>query len=276
MRAAHTAGVVNTLLDNHLYFRDVFGISAGSSHTVNYISRDTTRARGSFVEFMALPEAAGMQHFLRGRGFFNAHYIYQCAGLPDGPLPFNLTAFMESPSRMHIDGFNVDTNTTAHWTKDDIHTLKDLMTRVQASSTMPFFMPVVHLDGQHYYDGGLGDSWGILLEHAEELGYQRFFVVRTQERGYRKKPPRPAWLSYLITLGYPQVAQRMSTRWKHYNAICDRLEQLEAEGRALVYHPKTMPITNTCIDLAKLQKVYEDGYTQAHQELPKWKEFLGI
>ena len=38
MRASYTAGVVNTLLENELYFDSVAGISAGASHSVNYLS----------------------------------------------------------------------------------------------------------------------------------------------------------------------------------------------------------------------------------------------
>ncbi len=276
MRAANTAGVVNTLLDNEIYFKDVFGISAGSSHTVNYLSRDTARARASFVEFMALPGVAGKKQFLMGRGYFNAHYIYQRSGLPDGPLPFDFTTFMQNPAQMHIDGYEVDTDTTAHWTKDDIHCLKDLFNRVQASSSLPLAMPVVRFDGHKYYDGGLGDSWGVQLELAESLGYKRFFIVCTQEKGYRKKPSSQPWLSYLAAPAHPQVARRSNERWKYYNALYDRLDELEAEGRAMVYHPDEMPIGNTCLDQVKLRNLYEAGYAQAHRELPKWKEFLGL
>lgn len=37
MRASYTAGVVTTLLERKLSFPKVYGISAGASHTVNYV-----------------------------------------------------------------------------------------------------------------------------------------------------------------------------------------------------------------------------------------------
>ncbi len=46
MRASYTAGVVNTLLENELYFDFVAGISAGASHSVNYLSRDPIKHGG--------------------------------------------------------------------------------------------------------------------------------------------------------------------------------------------------------------------------------------
>ncbi|MDR1358235.1 MAG: hypothetical protein LBJ48_02605, partial [Coriobacteriales bacterium] len=61
-----------------------------------------------------------------------------------------------------------------------------------------------------------------------------------------------------------------------YNALYDELEELEAQGEAIVYHPDEMPIDNTCHDVAVLQRLYEQGYLQAHRELPQWKEFLGL
>ncbi|MDR1087802.1 MAG: patatin family protein [Coriobacteriales bacterium] len=275
-RAAHTAGVLNTLLDNGIYFKDVFGISAGSSHTINYVSRDTVRARASFVEFMGLPGIAGARQFLRGKGYFNAEDIYQRSGLADGLLPFNYDAFMASPSEMHIAAYQVDTGATATWTRADVHSIHDLMNYVQASSSMPIAMPIVRFGGHLYYDGGLGSNWGIALDEARALGYTRFFVVCTQEKGYRKKKPRHPWLNYLALPAHPGVARRCNERWSHYNALYDELDTLEASGEAIVYHPEEMPVGNTCCDVAVLQGLYEQGYLQAHRELPRWKEFLGL
>ena len=47
MRASYTAGVVTTLLERKLSFPKVYGISAGASHTVNYVSCDIERSRAA-------------------------------------------------------------------------------------------------------------------------------------------------------------------------------------------------------------------------------------
>ena len=47
-------------------------------------------------------------------------------------------------------------------------------------------MPPTTIDGRTYMDGGMGDSWGILLNAARADGYERFCIIRTQPRGYRK------------------------------------------------------------------------------------------
>ena len=48
-RASYTAGFANVLLENGVYFDFVCGISAGASHTVDYLSRDQARVRDAFI-----------------------------------------------------------------------------------------------------------------------------------------------------------------------------------------------------------------------------------
>jgi predicted patatin/cPLA2 family phospholipase len=274
MRGAYTTGVVRVLLEHKLYFKDCYGISSGSSHAVNYISRDARRDYLSFVDYFMNPKAAGVKQFLLGNGYFNAKYIYQESGLPMGVLPFDFDSFTNSSTQMHIDGFEADTAKTKHWTKVDAKTLPDLMLRVQASSSLPIFMPKVSFDGHVYYDGGLGDSWGIMLDQAIADGYKRFFIVRTQERGYRKSPPKNMHLNKLLLFKYPSVVSRMAERWRHYNQICDRLDELELSGDAMVFTPEHMDIKSSTLDIHKLRKAAKDGYDQALRELPELLEFL--
>ena len=40
MRCSFTAGVINTFLEEKIYFDYVIGVSAGASNAVNYLSRD--------------------------------------------------------------------------------------------------------------------------------------------------------------------------------------------------------------------------------------------
>ena len=148
MRASYTAGVVVTLLEEGIEFADVYGISAGSSHAGNYVSKDIWRSKTSFVEFFRSREAAGWGGFLRGRGYFNSAYIYGQACLPGEKLPFDFDTFRENPARIHIEAIERDTGKTICWGKEDMPTMQDLMIRARASSTMPLFMPPVEVDGQ--------------------------------------------------------------------------------------------------------------------------------
>jgi len=274
MRASYTAGVVVTLLEEGLRFADVYGISAGSSHTVNYISGDIQRSKLSFVDFMWGPGTSGLWYFLIGKGYFNARYIYQEACMPGEKLVFDFEAFCANPAQAHIESFNAMTGETAYWTKADMPDLYTLMTRVRASSSMPRFMPPVVLDGHTYYDGGIGDSWGLPLAQAKRDGYKKFFIVRTQERGYRKSPGKHPRLMRAIIPRRRILAERMLMRWRFYNEILDEIDALECAGKAIVFCPEHMTVKNSTTDKALLEASYAAGYAQAQRELPGWRSFL--
>ena len=193
MRNSYTAPMVVELLARNLNFGGVYGISAGSSHTVNYLVRDATRARASFVELVKYPRFGGWGSFLRGTGYFNSPYLYEelIENAPAGdPMAFDWDTFATNPAEMHIEAMDWDTGETVAWTRADVKDAHDLGLKVRASSTMPLFMPPTTIDGRTYMDGGMGDSWGILLNAARADGYERFCIIRTQPRGYRKHAMR--------------------------------------------------------------------------------------
>ena len=274
MRASYTAGVVVTLLEEGLLFADVYGISAGSSHTVNYISGDIRRSKESFVDFMGEPGTSGLRTFLTGKGYFNARYIYQEACMPGEKLVFDFDAFCANPACAHIESFDATAGETVYWTKADMPDLYMLMTRVRASSTMPWFMPAVVLDGHLYYDGGIGDSWGLPLAQAKRDGYKKFFVVRTQERGYRKSQDKHPMLTRALFPRKKILAERMLNRWRCYNEILDELDALERDGKAIVFCPEHMTIKNTTTKPELLEASYAAGYAQAQRELPGWRSLF--
>ena len=100
MRAALTSAVVAELLRERIHVDFVAGISAGSSNAVNYLSRDPARARRSFVDFADDPRFGNWLSFVRGKGLFNAEYIYEHAGLPEADLPYDFATFRANPARL--------------------------------------------------------------------------------------------------------------------------------------------------------------------------------
>ncbi len=279
MRASYTAGFAVMLLENQMNFPKVYGISAGSSHTVNYVSRDIPRTKASFVDFVKDPKFGGLGTFLQGKGYFNSAHLYEgvieeLAGT-DEPMSFYYDTFAANPADCHIEAFDWESGETVAWTKADMPTPYDVGIRVRASSSMPIFMPPTPVAGRTYLDGGMGTSWGICLDAAMADGFDRFVVVRTQERPYRKhEMGRGAQAAFRgIFRKHPLVAENTINRWRHYNALLDKLDGLEAEGRAFVFAPEKMDITNRETDLARLQASYDRGYSQANREydrLAKW------
>ncbi len=274
MRASYTAGFLNVLLENQIYFDYAAGISAGSSHCVNYISRDIERSKKSFVELVKDPQFGGWGSFLKGEGFFRSEYIYEKTPLPGEALPFDFETFRLNPARLRIGAFDSISGTMDYFSKEDIKNLECLMKIVRASSSMPIFMPPTSMNGKLYVDGGLGG--GIPLEIARQDGFHRFFVVLSRPKGYRKSPAGLQGLFKAYYRRYPVVAEAMMKRHIIYNKTLDELCELEAEGRAFLVYPDIMPVSSRETDYFKLKKSYQNGYQQGRRDLCQWKAFLEI
>ncbi|NLL92226.1 MAG: patatin family protein [Ruminococcaceae bacterium] len=274
MRVAHSAGVTNAMLDCGLHFNYVCGVSAGSSNAVNYLSRDRERTKRSFVDFVEMDDVIGLRHWIKGEGYFTAEYLYGAASLPGGPLPLDFTRFQENPAELRIAAFDCETGETVYWKRKDIETIQDLLQMVRCSSTIPLMMPKAEFRGKIYVDGGIKD--GIPLDIALRDGYEKFFIVLTREKGYRKKPSKIQRLLDCKFRDEPVLADSLHNRWVRYNKQMELIERLETQGAAIVVRPDRMRVRSTTSNRVKLEESYYDGYLLAMSNMDKWKIFLNI
>lgn len=275
-RAAYTAGFARVLLEQGIYFDFVCGISAGASHTVDYVSRDLWRTRFAFLgERPKGVQINGLGSMLRGDRYFNADYLYEGC-VEDGFMPFDWKTFCANPAQVAVQSFESDTGRSVTLTKDDMPDMESMMHAVRASSTLPGMMKPIRIDGHVMYDGGLGQGAGIPLHLAEDAGYKRFFFVATRPRGYRKLPPTGAERRMLLAVskGNPYVRNALLTRWERYNVELTRLEGLAREGKAYIVYPDEMPLSSGTTDTRKLHEAYDQGHAQGMRELPRWRKFL--
>ncbi|NBG88445.1 patatin-like phospholipase family protein [Isachenkonia alkalipeptolytica] len=272
MRASYTAGFVNQLLENELYFDYVAGISAGASHSVNYLSRDQERTRKSFVELVKDPNFGGWGSLIKGEGYFRAKYIYEDTPHKNAALPLDFETFMDNPAKMRVGAFDINKGEIVYLKKEEVREMKDLMKMVRASSSMPMFMPITEFKGRNYLDGGI--AGGVALEAAKKDGYKKYFVILTRPKGYRKSPVKFGPLIKAYYRKYPKVVEALLTRHIRYNQTLDELEAMEKSGKAFLVYPDQMPISNRERNFEKLAKTYELGYRQGKRDVEKWKRFL--
>lgn len=276
-RGAYTAGIANVLLENEVWFDYVCGLSAGASHTVDYVSRDQLRVKEAFMARTSAEPAGGLGTFLRGKGYFNADYLYEGC-IADGTGPFAWDDFVANPARIRIQAFERDTGRTVTFTKDDMPDVWEAIKRVRASSTIPVMMNPEPVDGRVLLDGGLGEGAGIPVPMAEHDGFERMVFVATREAGYRKAPLSTGALRLMRRLfgKYPYLLDAVITRPARYNEALDHVAELEREGRALVIRPDTMPVKNSTLDIAALEHAYELGHEQGLRELDRILKFVGL
>lgn len=276
MRASFTSAVVSTLITEGIFFDWVGGISAGSSCTANYLSRDPERARTSFVDLAADPQFGNWVTWLQGKGRFNAKYIYEETGAPGQAIPYDWETFRANPADFGIGAFDANTGATRYFGRDDITKLHDLMIRVRASSSLPILMPAVDLDGHRYVDGALGLTGGFAIDAARAAGYTKFFVVMTRGRDYIKPPSRMPSFYRAAFRNYPAVIDAVLKRPRRYNEMRAELFELERAGDAYLFCPEGLTVSNSETDVRKLARMYDLGMAQARSELPAWREFLGL
>ena len=278
MRGAFTAGIVATLIEEGIDFPHVSGISAGSSNTVNYVSRDAKRAHDTFTTVADSPDFGGFRHWIEGRGMFNVDYLYDEIAQPDGDAPLDLDTFLANPAEVRIGAFNATRGEEVWFTKDDMRTVEEVGRCVRASSTLPIIMPTVTIDGDTYVDGALGPNGGIPLDAPMRDGYRKFFVVLTRPRDFVKTPTKPGVCSAL-RLAFPRlpsIAEAVARRTVAYNAARRKLFQLEEQGRALIVTPGDLGIDKMEMNVDRLEDAYDAGGARARADLPRWEAFLGL
>ena len=272
MRASYTSAVAVWLLEQGIYFDNVYGISAGSSNAVNYLSRDIDRTRASFTSFIGDPNIGSLRTILAGTGILNAHFIYQEAGMPDGVLPFDFETFMANPAKCCVISFDRDTGQDLYFTRETMNTLDDIMVQVRASSTLPVLMPMPVVNGHPCYDGGFARGGGIPLAKVEEDGFEKAIVVRTRKRGYRKDVSLE-WAKWRFW-HRPAMRSAMLSRAERYNESCDELDRWEREGRAYVFYCDDLTLSGTERDVSLLQASYDAGYAQIQRDWSAMERFI--
>ena len=272
MRAAVTGGMASVLIERGIVFPYITGVSAGTSIAVCYLLRNVPRLHRCFVDIADDPNFIGTSHFLRGHGYFNSHYIYEESFFDDDFAQHNWEHFQQSDTEIVLSAFNAASGQIRYWHKADFQSYGDLCRVCRASSSLPVVMPSTYIDGEPYVDGGVHE--GFVLEPAMAAGIERFVILPTHVRGFRREPSKNMALTRALYRNYPQVVAAMETRATNYNRQMDLIDQLEAEGRALVLYPEEMPIERTEHNTAKLEAAWQQGRTQAEHHFDEWLDWM--
>ena len=110
-------------------------------------------------------------------------------------------------------------------------------------------------------DGALTDP--IPFDRGQRAGYDKFVIVLTRNKGYRKNSTVPAALVKLWYKHYPLLQQILAERPQNYNNQIEAVEKLEQEGKAIIIRRSTakgLTIDRLDLDKEKLLALYDHGY----------------
>lgn len=271
LRALFSAGVIDVMMENHITFDGMIGVSAGATFGSNYKSGQIGRALRYNIALKDDPRYISWRSFFKTGDLVGAEFSYHV--MPTALDVFDYEAYRQNPMEFHVVCTDAETG-------EPVYKQLDIMDYeglewVRASASMPIVSKPVPLEGRKLLDGGIVNS--IPLKHFQELGYDRNIVVLTQPKGFFKKRTKLMPLFHLTMRKYPAIIKAMGRRHLMYNEQLQYLAEEEKKGNILLIYPEdVLPIGRTELNEEKMRKVYQLGRKTAEEQLLKIKDFLSF
>ncbi len=269
MRGLFSAGVTDVLMENHIVFDGLVGVSAGAAFGCNYKSEQIGRTLRYNTRFCRDNRYCGIGSLLKTGNFYNTDFCYN-----EVPLKldvFDFSAFAANPMQFYVVCTDIETGRPVYhlYTGREDHGFD----WIRASASMPLVSQIVEIDGQKLLDGGIADS--IPVRFFESIGYQKNVAVLTQPKGYYKTQNKLMPLIKRVYKAYPKFIEAMKNRHLMYNDELAYIAAEEAAGRLFVIRPDApLPISRTERNPKKLHEAYQIGRKTAERLLPALNSFL--
>lgn len=267
MRGVYTCGVLDYFMDAGIKFPRIYGVSAGSGHSMSYVSWQRGRAVRVGTGYLDDWRYCSVRSLIATGDLFGAKFIYET--IPQKLDFYDYDAFNISEMKLIAVCSDIETGKPVYVPIEDA--ARDII-YVRASSSLPLVSRIVKTPRGKYLDGGMCDS--IPVRHA--LGENdRAVVVLTQPAGFVKQPSSSLKLIRRLYKKYPKFVEASENRHVNYNESLAYLAEAEADGRAFTIRPSE-PIGFSRIekDKAKLLHLYELGYNDAKSS--GIEKFLGM
>lgn len=267
MRGLYTAGILDVWMDEGIRADGLFGVSAGAIFGANLFSGQKGRGLRYNLRYMPDKRYMSLRSLLTTGDLISRNFAYY--RISKELDPFDEAAFERYGGAFYAVATDVMTGEPECIR---IHNVMEQLEVLRASAALPFVSKMVELNGRRYLDGGVSDS--IPVHECLERGYDRVVVILTQPADYRKQPMNPA-LIRLCYAGYPKLREALLRRHDAYNAQCEEVARLEAEGRVFVIRPESaLGIGRLERDPARLQAVYDRGTADGKRTLPALRAYL--
>lgn len=268
-RGIFTAGVLDRLMENGIYFPYVIGVSAGGGNAMSYVSRQ----KGRTARMISVPRNEsyyGFRQFLNSKKIINLDkMVFE---YPFNQFPFDFDTYFNSGIETEYVCTCMETGEAEYFSEES--DCERLLMITKATCSVPMLCEPVELDGKHYLDGSIADS--IPIEHALEMGCDKLIVVMTKPGRNVGPTDYTKFRKIIHTMykQYPAFEDACMTRVERYAKTVDLMEELEEQGRLLVFRPTLPPISKFEKDTDKINQSYRDGYTQADRRIPELSQFM--
>lgn len=268
MRGAYTAGVIDALIENDMEFTSCYGVSSGACHATTYLSKQFGRARKIIVNYAHDKRYFSLRSLFKTGNMFGIEFIFKT--LTHELEPYDFETARNNPAKFYVGVINVKTAESEYLL---IRDPDEEYMKLAATMALPIISKKVELNGKKYLDGGIVDS--LPIKQAFAAGNKKVVLVLTQDATYRKSINKILPLLWFWYLPYQKFVGKIATRHIRYNKALIDIAEAEKAGTAFVIRPKK-PVEVGRLDFnpEKIEALYQDGYRDGLELMPKLKEFL--
>lgn len=269
MRGLYSAGIIDALLENHIYCDVIMGVSAGALFGMNYKSRQKGRVLRYNTRFVHNKNYMGMHSLLTTGDIVNKDFCFHKIVYDLDPVDFQ--TYRQTPEQFYAVVTNLETGQAEYHLLDNLEKT-DNMEYLRASGSMPFVSRPVNIQGHLYLDGGCSDS--IPIDKMMTMDVDKIIVVLTRPLHYLKKA-QPSLPTRLYYRKYPAFVRTLNQRHINYNHSLQKIAQLEKKQQIFVLRPsKTIPVKRLEKNIEILQAMHQLGLDDARQQLSKLQCYL--
>lgn len=233
MRGIFATGVLDSCIEQGIWFDLGIGISAGSANVSSYIAKQKGRNYQFYVEYSARKQYMSFKNFLRKKSYIDMDYVYGTLSNSDGENPLDYDAFIKSPQEFLAIATDAETGEPAYFGKEDMPF--DKYNVLKASCAIPFVCKPYEVNGRAYYDGALSDP--IPLEKAFSMGCKKVVLILTKPEDVLRTPEKDERLAKGIEKKYPDAAKKLRQRAEQYNCGVALARQYASQGKVLIIAP---------------------------------------
>lgn len=270
LRGLYTAGALDTLMEEDLYFPAVAGVSAGALNAVNYVAHEPGRSASINLRYRNDPRYFGPMAAFNGGSLFGLNFM-----LRDIPqvVPFDTETFYHGGQRMVAVATCLQTGKAAYFEKGK--TDFDFLEAVRASASLPLVSVPVHIGKFSYLDGGC--SCPIPLEWAQTEGFAKIVIITTRHKGFRKTMPGQRMINLYDDFYGDKTLflATLLTQEVRYNALMDQIDKMEAAGQLFVLRPsQPIEIGRFEKNTERLLDLYNRGRREMRDQLDALRAYL--
>lgn len=269
VRGIFTAGVLDRLMEDGIFFPYVIGVSAGGGNAMSYVSRQ----KGRTCRMINVPRSEsyyGFRQFIESRRVINLDKM--AFEYPYKQFPFDFDTYFNSGILTEYACTCMETGEAEYFSESSDR--DRLLNICKATCSLPMLCSPVELDGKHYLDGSIADS--IPIEHALDMGCEKLVIILTKPDGNTVPTDYSKFRSviHMLYKQYPAFEEACMTRVERYWKTVELMEELEEQGRLIIFRPTLAAISKFEKDNEKIMASYHDGYNQADDRLDELTEFM--